>query len=75
VTQPSANRNKAKHRAKKDGYIDNLGSVSQNVLKFYQQLTGEERRIPFIFDDFTFAVPELLDLIHNQNITDCSDQK
>jgi hypothetical protein len=21
-------------------------------LKFYQQLTGEERRIPFIFDDF-----------------------
>jgi hypothetical protein len=29
---------------------DNLSSVSQNVLKFYQQLTGEERRIPFIFD-------------------------
>jgi hypothetical protein len=30
---------------------DNLstGSVSQNVLKFYQQLTGEERRVPFIF--------------------------
>jgi hypothetical protein len=28
----------------------NLSSVSQNVLKFYQQLTGEERRIPFIFD-------------------------
>ena len=26
---------------------DNLSSVSQNVLKFYQQLTGEERRIPF----------------------------
>jgi protein involved in ribonucleotide reduction len=25
---------------------DNLTSVSQNVLKFYQQLTGEERRIP-----------------------------
>jgi hypothetical protein len=39
---------------------DNLSSVSQNVLKFYQQLTGEERRIPFIFDDFHFAVPELL---------------
>ena len=38
-------------------------SVSQNVLKFYQQLTGEERRIPFIFDDFHFAIPELLDLI------------
>jgi hypothetical protein len=29
---------------------DNLSSVSQNVLKFYQQLTDEERRIPFIFD-------------------------
>ena len=29
---------------------DNMSSVSQNVLKFYQQLTGEERRIPFIFD-------------------------
>ena len=25
---------------------DNLGSVSQNVLKFYQQHTGEERRVP-----------------------------
>ena len=28
---------------------DNLSSFSQNVLKFYQQLTGEERRVPFIF--------------------------
>jgi multidrug transporter EmrE-like cation transporter len=28
---------------------DNLSSVSQNVLKFYQQLTGEERGVPFIF--------------------------
>ena len=27
---------------------DNLSSVSQNVLKFYQQLTGEERTVPFI---------------------------
>jgi hypothetical protein len=26
---------------------DNLSSVSQNVLKFYQQLTGEERRVHF----------------------------
>ena len=34
---------------------DNLSSVSQNVLKFYQQLTDEERRIPFIFDDFHFC--------------------
>jgi hypothetical protein len=23
--------------------------ISQNVLKFYQQLTGEERMVPFIF--------------------------
>ena len=28
---------------------DNLSSVSQNVLKFYQQITGKERRVPFIF--------------------------
>jgi hypothetical protein len=34
---------------------DNLSSVSQNVLKFYQQLTGEEKRIPLIFDDFHFC--------------------
>jgi hypothetical protein len=34
---------------------DNLSSVSQNVLKFYQQLIGEERRIPFIFDDLPFC--------------------
>jgi hypothetical protein len=27
---------------------DNLSIVSQNVLKFYQQLTGEERRVAFI---------------------------
>jgi hypothetical protein len=28
---------------------DNMSSVSQNVLKFYQQFTGQERRFPFIF--------------------------
>ena len=28
---------------------DNLSSVSQNVLKFYQQLTSEERRVSFHF--------------------------
>jgi hypothetical protein len=28
---------------------DNLTGVSQNVLKIYQQFTGEERRVPFIF--------------------------
>jgi hypothetical protein len=30
---------------------DNLSSVSQNVLKFYQQPTGEERRVPFIWSE------------------------
>jgi hypothetical protein len=35
---------------------DNLSSVSQNVLKFYQQLTGEERRVPFIFGHFWHSV-------------------
>jgi hypothetical protein len=29
---------------------DNLSSVSQSVLKFYQQITGEERRVSFILD-------------------------
>jgi hypothetical protein len=28
---------------------DKLSSVSQNVVKSYRQLTGEERRVPFIF--------------------------
>jgi hypothetical protein len=41
---------------------DNLSSVSQNVLKFYQQLTGEERRIPFIFDDFDFCHSRVIGL-------------
>jgi hypothetical protein len=41
---------------------DNLGSVSQNVLKFYQQLTSEERRIPFIFDDFHFCRSRVIGL-------------
>jgi protein involved in ribonucleotide reduction len=41
---------------------DNLSSVSQNVLKFYQQLTGEERRIPFIFDDFHFSRSRVIGL-------------
>jgi hypothetical protein len=42
---------------------DNLSSVSQNVLKFYQQLTGEERRIPFIFDDFHFCHSRVITLM------------
>jgi hypothetical protein len=41
---------------------DNLSSVSQNVLKFYQQLTGEERRISFIFDDFHFCCYRVIGL-------------
>jgi hypothetical protein len=34
---------------------DNLNCVSENLLKFYLLFTGEERRIPFIFDDFHFC--------------------
>ena len=41
---------------------DNLSSVSQNVLKFYQQLTGEERRISFIFDNFHFCCSRVIGL-------------
>jgi hypothetical protein len=41
---------------------DNLSSVSQNVLKFYQQLTSEERRIPLIFDDFHFCRSRVIGL-------------
>ena len=52
---------------------DNLSSVSQNVLKFYQQLTGEERRIPFIFVDFHFCRSRVigLDMTENRNFTLC----
>jgi hypothetical protein len=51
----------------------NLSSVSQNVLKFYQQLTGEERRIPFIFDDFYFCRSRVigLDMTENRIFTLC----
>jgi len=41
---------------------DNLSSVSQNVLKFYRQLTGEERRISFILDDFHFCRSRVIGL-------------
>ena len=41
---------------------ENLSNVSQNVLKFYQQLTDEERRIPFIFDDFHFCHSRVITL-------------
>ena len=52
---------------------DNLSSVSQNVLKFYQQLTGEEMRIPFIFDDFHFCRSRVigLDMTENRIFTLC----
>jgi hypothetical protein len=39
--------------------FDNLSSVSQN---FYQQLTGEERRIPFTFDGFHFCHSRVITL-------------
>jgi hypothetical protein len=55
----------------RDPPLDNMSSVSQNVLKFYQQLTGEERRIPFIFDDFHFCHSRVigLDMMENRIFT------
>ena len=52
---------------------DNLNSVSQNVLKFYQLLTGEERRIPVIFDDFHISRSSVigLDMTENRIFTLC----
>ena len=52
---------------------DNMSSVSQNVLTFYQQLTGEERRIPFIFDYFHFCRSRVigLDKMENRIFTLC----
>jgi hypothetical protein len=46
---------------------DNMSSVSQNVLKFYQQLTGEERRIPFIFDNYHFCRSRVIGLDMTEN--------
>ena len=46
---------------------DNLSSVSQNVLKFYHQLTGEERRILFIFDDFHLCRSRFIGLDMTEN--------
>jgi hypothetical protein len=50
-----------------------LSSVSHNILKFYQQLTGEERRIPLIFDDFHFCRFRVigLDMTENRMFTLC----
>ena len=44
-------------------YVVYLSSVSQNVLKFYQQLTGEERMIPCSFDDIFFYCSRVRGLI------------
>jgi hypothetical protein len=37
-------------------------------LKFYEQLTGEERRIPFIFDDFHFCCSRVIGLDMMENM-------
>jgi hypothetical protein len=52
---------------------DNLSSVSQNVLKFYQQPTSTERMIPYIFDDFHFCRSRVigLDMTENRTFTLC----
>ena len=52
---------------------DNLSCVSQNLLKFYQLFTGEERRIPFICDDFHFCRSRVigLDMTENRMFTLC----
>ena len=52
---------------------DNLSTISQNVLKFYQQLASEERRIPFIFDNFHFCRSRVigLDMTENRIFTLC----
>jgi hypothetical protein len=46
---------------------DNLSNVSQNVLKFYYQLTGEEGRIPVLFDDFHFCRSRVIPLDMTEN--------
>jgi hypothetical protein len=52
---------------------DNWSSVSQNVLKFYHQLIGEERTISFIFDYFHFCSSRVigLDMTENRIFTIC----
>jgi hypothetical protein len=50
---------------------DNLSCVSYNLLRFHQLFTGEERRIPFIFDDFHFCHSRVigLDMAENRIFT------
>jgi hypothetical protein len=52
---------------------DNLRCVFWNLLKFHQLFTGEERRIPFIFDDFHFCRSRVigLDMTENRMFTLC----
>ena len=38
-----------------------------SLLKFYQLFTGEERRIPFIFDDFHFCRSRVIELDMTEN--------
>jgi hypothetical protein len=38
-----------------------------SLLKFYQLLTGEERRIPFFFDDFHFCRSRVIGLDMTEN--------
>jgi hypothetical protein len=47
--------------------VNNLSSVSHNDLKFYQQLTSEERRTPFIFDDLHFWRSRVIELDMTEN--------
>ena len=48
-------------------------ALYDDVLKFYQQLSGEERRIPFIFYDFHFFRSRVigLDMTENRIFTLC----
>jgi hypothetical protein len=56
-------------------YIDTkvLFLIWKNLLKFYQLFTGEERRIPFFFDDFHFCRSRVigLDMTENRIFTLC----
>ena len=50
-----------------------LGGYTGFTMKFYQLFTGEERRIPFIFDDFHFCRSRVigLDMTENRIFTLC----
>jgi hypothetical protein len=52
---------------------DNLSCVSENLLKFDQLFTDEQRSIPFFFDDFHFCRSRVigLDMMENRIFTLC----